>query len=420
MVFANQKSKTNEIHEEKTEISSSTAETEVEDGFFDSVNFPRHEQEIVLNRELIKTVVSEPSSEDNPKPVITPSNNKQPFIDHRKMADDLGIDENQTRVESIQTFFYGEVDNAEEHNEEHVDNSHSDNNGDSKDLYRAEEGEKNNGCDDKVVGDTSGLDAVVENDLEEKLAVIQNSSKNEEETDHVNEEKPSVNSQILTSHENAGTSEDINERPGNTFVPVIVDKNSLSTRPHAPRTRGVVTRDDTSTRSDTLHEVAPMKRSSTELTTLASTEILESKTTLEETNCASKEDDEFDYGFATFNDKPERVEARCVQEEKPVIERKERTSPLTRTRAHSEQRNRTGSPILSQEISSALRSGSLESLKLYHQQEDVMKGSRSSRLTYSPPANAQSHTGHLKREKRPTRMLRNTSFDAVCALCIYQ
>lgn len=133
----------------------------------------------------------------------------------------------------------------------------------------------------------------------------------------------------------------------------------------------------------------------------------------EKTNedCASKESNNIEHEFEHGS---ETVEAACVEQEKPVVENKEITSRVTRTKAYSEQRSGTDSHLASQDISSALRSGSLESMKLYRQQDDVTKGSRPSRLTYSPPANARSPVGHLRREKKPARMLRHASFDSVC------
>ena len=116
---------------------------------------------------------------------------------------------------------------------------------------------------------------------------------------------------------------------------------------------------------------------------------------------------EFEHEFET-------LEAACVEQEKLAVKSKETTTRVTRARAHSEQRSGTDSHLASQDISSALRSGSLESMKLFRQQEDVTKGSRPSRLTYSPPANARSPVAHLRREKKPARMLRHTSFDSVC------
>ena len=121
-------------------------------------------------------------------------------------------------------------------------------------------------------------------------------------------------------------------------------------------------------------------------------------------DCASKKSYSIDH-----DSEHEYETAACVEQEKPAVKS---TTRVTRARAHSEQRSGTDSQLASQDISSALRSGSLESMKFYRQQEDITRGSRPSRLTYSPPANARSP--HLRREKKPARMLRHTSFDGVC------
>lgn len=120
-----------------------------------------------------------------------------------------------------------------------------------------------------------------------------------------------------------------------------------------------------------------------------------------------------------FEHESEAVEAAFTEQEKPAVKRKEITSLVTRVRAYSEQRSGTNSHLVSRDISSALRSGSLESMKLFRQPENTTKGSRTTGLTYSPPANARSPVGHLRREKKPARMLRHTSFDTVCyVLCL--
>ena len=132
-------------------------------------------------------------------------------------------------------------------------------------------------------------------------------------------------------------------------------------------------------------------------------------------NCASKKSDNIDHDFER---EYETAEAACVEQEKPPVRSKESTTRLTRARAHSEQRSGPDSHLASQDISSALRSGSLENMKFYRQQEDITKGSRPSRLAYSPPANTRSPGGHLRREKKPARMLRHTSFDGVCIVTL--
>ena len=132
-------------------------------------------------------------------------------------------------------------------------------------------------------------------------------------------------------------------------------------------------------------------------------------------DCASKKSDNIDHDFER---EYETAEAACVEQEKPPVKSKESTTRLTRARAHSEQRSGPDSHLASQDISTSLRSGSLENMKFYRQQEDITKGSRPSRLTYSPPANARSPAGHLRREKKPARMLRHTSFDGVCIVTL--
>ena len=130
---------------------------------------------------------------------------------------------------------------------------------------------------------------------------------------------------------------------------------------------------------------------------------------------ASKKSDNIDHDFER---EYETAEAACVEQEKPPVKSKEIATRVTRARAHSEQRSGPDSHLASQDISSALRSGSLENMKFYRQQEDITKGSRPSRLTYSPPANTRSPVAHLRREKKPARMLRHTSFDGVCIVTL--
>lgn len=404
VVKADQKSKIKEILEEKPEITTSSAEIAVEESIFNGVNVTRHdEKEIEIIKES-KAVVSERSSEDNLAPVISLIDNEQPFNGGR-VTSDVIIDGNQARHESNQTVVNAEEDNSVKHNIEQVNAlcSHSDKNGVDED-YHDEEVDENNGCDSKAVDDTGFFEPVVENGLEEKPARIEN-SKTEEETNHaikvMNEEKSAVSSSLRTSREDT-KAEKINEDFGNKLVPVLSHETS--------RISDVLTRDHkVSTVSDLLGEVT-LK----EPTTSVSTEILESKQLTEKTNLdyPSKENDDVDNGFAALNGKTETLPAACVTEEKPVIKSKESPSLVTRTRAHSEQRSGTESALVSQDIASALRSGSLESLRL-HRQHEGAKGSQASRLTYSPPANSRSPVGHLRREKRPARMLRNSSFDVV-------
>lgn len=140
-------------------------------------------------------------------------------------------------------------------------------------------------------------------------------------------------------------------------------------------------------------------------------EINENVTQKTNENSESKENDDNEH---EFEHESEAVEAACAEQEKRVVKRKKITSHVTRVRAHSEKRSSTDSHLVSQDISSALRSGSLESMKLYRQPENTTKGSRTAGLIYSPPANAKSPVGHLRREKKPARMLRHTSFDTVC------
>lgn len=412
VVKADQKSKIKEILEEKPEITTGSAEIAVEESIFNGVNITRHgEKEIEIIKES-KAVVSEGFSEDNLAPVISISDNEQPLNDGR-VTSDVIIDENQARHESNQTVVNAEEDNSVKHNIEQ-DNalcSHSDKNGVDEDFHD-EKVDENNGCDRKAVDDTGFFEPVVENGLEEKPARIEN-SKTAEETNHViklmNEEKPAVSSSLRTSREDT-KAEKINEDFGNKLVPVTIDKDSDITSHETSRISDVLTRDhEVSTVSDLLREVT-LK----EPTTSVSTEILESKQLTEKTNLEypSKENDDVDNGFAALNGKTETLPAACVTEEKPVIKSKESPSLVTRTRAHSEQRSGTESALVSQDIASALRSGSLESLRLHRQHEDA-KGSQASRLTYSPPANSRSPVGHLRREKRPARMLRNSSFDVV-------
>ena len=401
VVKANQKSKSNEMHKEKPEITTNGAESAVE-GRISS----HDELEIELNKES-KAVVCDRSPEGNTAPVTSLVENEQP-LNYQRVTSNVVIDENQSRSESIQTFVNAEENDSLKHAIEQVNSSHSDKNVAGEDCHD-EEVDENNGCDRKSVDDTDFLDPVAENGLEEKPAGIED-SKNEDEVSHVikvmNEEKPAVSSIQRTSPDNSKT-EKISDDFGDKIVPVTIDKDPDITSHDTSRIRD----HDDITVSGPLHEVT-LK----EPTTSASGEIVESKTSAERTiqDYPSKENDDFDYGFAAFNDKTEHLPAAFVPEEKPVIKSKERPGLVPRARAQSEQRSGTESALASQDIASALRSGSLENLKLYHQHDDTAKSSRPSRLTYSPPTNSRSPVGHLRREKRPARMLRNTSFDVVC------
>lgn len=405
MVCANQETKpVTEIPEEKPEIPIITTENETEDSLSNNGLILRHGQEIEINKE--SRTVCEPSSEENFTPDITFRENEEPVSDQRRVTDDLLICASQTRNESNKKVVTAGENISKSRNMGQIDSFHSDSDGKG---FREQGAEGNNGSDERVADNTNFYNHVVSSDLEEKPALTLN-SKNEETAEHINkvvyEEKPAFSSKVLTSSASGDPAvEDINER----FT------NNLDIG--ATRTCDFVSRNDsTSTFSDTIHEVAPLTSSATEPTSVISAEIVESNQPDKDTkeNTEYKVDDEFDYGFATFSGQPETVETACEEEKEAVVESKGERHRVTRTRARSEQRSSEDS-LVSQEISSTLRSGSLDSLKLYHQQDDVPKDSRPSRVSYSPPANSRNSVGHLNREKRPARMLRYTSFDVVCA-----
>lgn len=343
VVCANQENEINEVREEKSEINSINAEIEVECGYLDSLNNQRNDkQKIELNMES-KAVVGEKSSV---APAVSLSDDEPPFSDHRRVASDLIFDENQGRIELIPAVANGELKTSEKVIAQQVNSSHS-----AGEDNCDKEVKEDSAFDDKAVDDTSYFKPMVEQILEEKPAVIE-TSKIGKKADHVlkvmNEEKPALSLNIVTSFDDA-SAEEINKQ--------VAEKTNE--------------------------------------------------------DCASKESDNTEDDFPAFNGKSENVEAACL-EEKAAVNSKEITSRVARARAHSEQRSGTDSHLVSQDISSTLRSGSLESMKLYRQQEDITKDSRPSRLTYSPPANARSPVGHLRREKKPARMLRHASFEAVC------
>lgn len=403
MVNAGQKSKTKEIQEEKPEITASSTEIAVEESNFESVKIRRQDgQENGLNK-ASKAVDDEKSSGDSPTPVISLSNKGQTYTDHR-LSSDVIIDEHQAGIESNHTVVNAEDNISVKNDIEEVNSSHSGKN------YVEED------CRDEKVDESNGFDstAVVENGLEEKPTVVQE-SKNEEQTviEVMNEEKPAVSSSLNILSDNT-KSEMVDKDFGNKLGPVVIDKDSDIISHDTSRIRDSVTKDnyDISAITDTLHEVTLNKDPDLS----ATTEIVELKRADQKTkvNCESTEKVEFDHSFEACNGKTEPSPPACVTEEEPVIKSKERPGLVKRTRAHSEQRSERESPPVSQDIASALRSGSLESLKLSRQQEDVAKGSRRSGPTYSPPANSRNPVGHLRREKTPARMLRNTSFDVVC------
>lgn len=101
---------------------------------------------------------------------------------------------------------------------------------------------------------------------------------------------------------------------------------------------------------------------------------------------------------------PANEQEHCVpKEEKVAIERQPNAGLFTRTRTLSEQASNKG-----------YLSGSLDSITVLNQQESKGRASRSRRVSYSPPANPRNSVGHLTREKRAPRMLRQASFDMVC------
>jgi len=214
------------------------------------------------------------------------------------------------------------------------------------------------------------FDKEVEEDSDFEDKTLDDNSLFEPVVEQILEEKPEV---IKTSK--------IGEKPGHVLKVMDEEKPALSL--------DIVTSLDDTTVEEIREQVAEKTRD----------------------NSASKESDNVEHEFEKESG---TVEAACVEQFKPGVKSKEITNHVTRARAHSEQRSGTDSRRVSQDISSTLRSGSLESMKLYRQQEDTTKDSKPSRLTYSPPANARSAVGHLRREKKPARMLRHTSFDSVC------
>ena len=334
VVCASKENKINEIHEEKSEIKSINDEIEVQCGYVDSLNNNQRndKHKIELNMES-KAVVDVKSAE----PAISLRDNEHPY---REAAGDLIIDENQERIELNPAATINEVKNSDKGIAEEVNSSHSAQENCDKKV------EEDSDFDDEAVDDISFFQPVVEQTLEEQPEVIETSAIGERPAQVMDEEKPALSLNIVTSFDDA--------------------------------------------RADEMNEQVAEKTYK---------------------DCASKESDNIEH---EFEHESETVEAAWVEQEKPAAKSKETTSRVTRARAHSEQRSGTDSHLVRQDISLALRSGSLESMKLYRQQEDGTKGSRPTRLTYSPPANATSPGTHLRREKKPARMLRHTSFNAVC------
>ena len=338
VVCANEENKINEIHEEKSEIKSINDEIEVQCGYFDRLNNQRNDkQKIELNMES-KAVVDEKSPAE---PAISLRDNEQPY---REVAGDLVVDENQERIELNPAVTINEVKNSDKGIAEEVNSSHSAQENCDKKV------EEDSDFDDEAVDDISYFQPVVQQTLEKKPEVINTSVIGEKPDQVMDEEKPALSLDIVTSFDDA--------------------------------------------RADEMNEQVAEKTYK---------------------DCASKESDNIEH---EFEHESETVEAAWVEQEKPAAKSKETTSRVTRARAHSEQRSGTDSHLVRQDISRALRSGSLESMKLYRQQEDGTKGSRPSRLTYSPPANATSPGTHLRREKKPARMLRHASFNAVCCVLL--
>lgn len=339
-------------------------------------------------------------------------------------SDEIGVSQdsinllNQTRTESNQRILTGsENTDSERHNTEQIERLCRDSY--SKDfivdgvVYDA-------GVNRNAIAGADLDNPTVTNNLEEKPASTLD-SKNEEMTDHVkklvHEEKPATSPKVpQLSASGDPAIKGMSERLRKNLELGFVDRSSLLKHHYPSKTRDFVIKDKvTSTISEALHDVKPLSSALTEPKTISSTNDFESKQPKEqnEKNFESSVDDEFDYAFEKFSGEPNRVEAVCEDEKEAVVESKDEINRVTRPRACSEQRSGEDA-LVSEEIKTALRSGSLDSLKLHHQQDDAAKDFKPSRVRYSPPACSQSPVGHLNREKRPARMLRYTSVDMVC------
>ena len=229
---------------------------------------------------------------------------------------------------------------------------------------------------------------LIYNYLEEKSPSIQQYVM---ETAHrtnveINEEKPVVNSNVLNKLETKVTENNAEKLSG-----VIAAASETTTR-------------------------AYQGENGKEKRTVVPTKILEMELTPDKPtdngNCFPKESGEFD--SQALKREAESLGITCDYERKPVTDHEGGySSPLGRSRVLSEQPDTSFSPRGSNDISVALHSRSLDNLGLCRQHESLGREPRPSHFVYSHPVNSRSSGGQLNREKRPARMLRRTSFEAV-------
>lgn len=339
-----------------------------------------------------------------PKDNFTPSDKEIPDSDERGVSDDSLNLLNQT-VSTV-----SENDDLESRNTEQTESSYRESF--SKDY--SVDREVNGVADNMKVIDGANLDnSAVAKDLEEKPALREN----QEISDHVNklvsEEKPAISPKAAQlSAPGDPAIKGMSARLIKNLELGFVDRSSLLNNHYPSRTRDIVTKDkDISTFSDALYEVRPLSSNLTEQKTTSSINFESNKPDEQtENNFEFSVDDEFDYAFEKYKDEPNVVEPASEDKKEAVAENKGEIHRVTRPRAFSEQRSGDDAPV-SQGIASALRSGSLDSLKLHRHQDDTAKDVKSSRVRCSPPAHSQSPVGQLNREKRPARMLRYTSVD---------
>ena len=408
VVSASPKGEKYEVDEENSETTAITTNIEVGTDSVSSVNIPTNEHDIVPNRDGSE-VVGKPCSEEDFLPGIKFSGNEQPLTQELASGDG-----NEVGYELIEDVVAGEVNLSGKQNREGKDN-YSSNDSNNEDY------DGNNRTKDKIIDDvekdTKNTDRSIGCNLEEKPELVDEIPT---VTVHlssveINEEKPALIGNVLKHSDNAGKK--CNGEHLSCVSAMPADEESHPTR-----------HDGCKTTSPSLQDFTVMSTSSIkepqEGTNVTSTEVRELEQPTSEPSCTEdffpKESDEFDVLDTIFNSKVESVETTGEEETNLVVEQKGSGSPIaTRTRAFSEQPNRSCGPRGSQDIAVGLHSGSLDSLRVYHQQDGVARGLQvraSPRVTYSPPANSHRSVGHLNREKRPARMLRRTSFDVVCQI----
>lgn len=257
-----------------------------------------------------------------------------------------------------------------------------------EDIPQSKDSDNDNTTRTKNGSEDVNTNPLIYNYLEEKPPSIQKCVMETANRTNVefNEEKPVIHSNVL-----------------NKLETKVTENN-------AEKLRGVIAAASQTTTRAYQGENEKEKR------TVVPTKILEMELTPDKPtdngNCLSKESGEFD--SQALKKEAESLEITCDYERKPARDQEGGYStPLARSRVFSEQPDTSFSPRGSNDISVALHSRSLDNLGLYRQHESVGRGPRPSHFAYSPPVNSRSSGGQLNREKRPARMLRRTSFEAV-------